>query len=345
LPGDDEGSDDEPSLSAGTPGVEQPPSGRPGSTTFSLEGRPAPGLYLVAWLLSGFGLALLFLAGLADVPARGVLLMGGLIMITAGLSAAAGYQVVARRDRHPAAYRGPSPLIVFGAFFVFINAFISALVVLGLDIQSPIGLALVLFVQVGGYFVVVWLFAVRTGALSWSGLDLGRPLTLRRLGSDALVGIGLMIPATFIILIVTAAIFTVLGVRPPQVVPTPTDPLQLMLIGVAVVLLVPIGEELFFRGFALTAWLRDLGERAAVTRSALFFALFHIINIQAGSFDEGARQALGVVLVILPVGVVLGLLFTRRGLVAAMGAHAIYNGIGYAGRLLAENMQLSPPPA
>jgi membrane protease YdiL (CAAX protease family) len=105
------------------------------------------------------------------------------------------------------------------------------------------------------------------------------------------------------------------------------------------VLLVPIGEELFFRGFALTAWLRDLGERAAIVRSSLFFALFHIININAATFDEGARQALGVVLVILPVGAVLGVLFVKRGLLAAMAAHVTYNGLGYTLGLLAEEIQ------
>jgi membrane protease YdiL (CAAX protease family) len=316
----------------------------PGGGTFTLEGRPAPGLYLMAWLLSGGGVAVAFLGTLAMPPARGLLLMAGLLMLAAGLASAAGYQVIARRARHPDAYRGPSPLLVFGAFFVLINALVIGLVALGLDVQTPTGLGLALIAQVGGYFLAIWLFVVRTGALSWHEMDLKRPLTVRRLLGDLLIGAGIMLPATFIILIVTAIVFTLLGVTPPQVVPTPTDPLQLVVLALAVVLLVPIAEEVFFRGFALTAWLRDLGERAAITRSALFFALFHIINIQADTFDAGARQALGVVLIILPVGVVLGFLFTRRGLLAAIGAHALYNGIGYFGRLLAENLSQGLPP-
>jgi membrane protease YdiL (CAAX protease family) len=331
-------------------GTWSPPTGGssggspPGGSTFTLEGRPAPGLYLMAWLLSGGGVAVAFMGTLAMPPARGVLLMAGLLMLAAGLACAAGYQVIARRQRDPAAYRGPSPLIVFGAFFVLVNALVIGLVAIGLDIQTPTGLALALIAQVAGYFIAIWLFVVRTGALSWQDMDLGRPLTAKRLVSDLLVGAGIMLPATFIILIVTAIVFSLLGVTPPQVVPTPTEPLQLVLVALAVVLLVPIAEEMFFRGFALTAWLRDLGERAAITRSSLFFALFHIINIQADTFDAGARQALGVVLIILPVGVVLGFLFTRRGLLAAIGAHALYNGIGYVGRLLAENLQQTLPP-
>lgn len=312
---------------------EQPPQ-----RTFSLEGRPAPGLYLAAWLLSGAGVALLIVGVQAGPPLGGLLLMAALLALALGFSLAAGYQVLARRQRAPDAYRGPSPLLVFGAFFVIVNALGVALVTLGLDLSQPLGILVVLAVQVMGYVVAIWLFAVRSGALAWHDLDLRRSLASSRLVGDMLVGAGVMFPATFGILIVTAIIFTALGVQPPEVVPSPTDPLGMVAIGLAVVLLVPIGEELFFRGFALTAWLRDLGERAAIVRSSLFFALFHIININAATFDEGARQALGVVLVILPVGAIMGVLFVRRGLLAAIAAHATYNGLGYTLGLLAEEI-------
>ena len=52
-----------------------------------------------------------------------------------------------------------------------------------------------------------------------------------------------------------------------------------MVLGAAVV--APIAEEIFFRGFALSAWQRDLGPRPALVRSALFFALVHIANVGA----------------------------------------------------------------
>ncbi|MFN8623135.1 MAG: CPBP family intramembrane glutamic endopeptidase, partial [Chloroflexota bacterium] len=84
---------------------------------------------------------------------------------------------------------------------------------------------------------------------------------------------------------------------------------------------------LFFRGFALTAWARDLPERSALIRSAVFFAVIHIANISATSFSEGARQAVLQVVVIGPVGFVLGWVFLRRGIMASIAGHVTYNGM------------------
>ena len=65
--------------------------------------------------------------------------------------------------------------------------------------------------------------------------------------------------------------------------------------------------------------------RTAIIRSALLFALVHIANIQSSSFGEGAAQALLQTLVILPVGLVLGVLFVRHGMVGAISGHVTYN--------------------
>lgn len=267
--------------------------------------------------------------------------MGALAL---GLSLAAGYQVVARRDRAPELYRGPSPVLVFGALLAAMIVVLGVLSGAGLVDASPSGIVIGLAVQVAGYLGAVWLFAIRSGALSWPDLDLGRPQRGTRLLGDLLLGAALMLPATLAIGLLTRIVFELLGVPPPQVVPIPVEPLLVALVGLAVVIVVPLGEEVFFRGFALTAWLRDVGPRSAIVRSAVFFAVFHIINTQASAFDVGARQALGVVLVILPVGLILGVLFVRRGLAAAIGAHAGYNGLGYLAQLLVDSLP-SPPPA
>jgi membrane protease YdiL (CAAX protease family) len=92
-------------------------------------------------------------------------------------------------------------------------------------------------------------------------------------------------------------------------------------------LVIPVGEELFFRGFVLTAWLRDLGERGALIRSSLFFALIHVVNISTDTFAEGAAQALLQTAVILPVGFAFGWLFLRYGMAAAIAAHVTYNSL------------------
>jgi membrane protease YdiL (CAAX protease family) len=313
-------------LPVGPPSAGPPSPGPPGSGIFSLEGRPAPGLYLVAWLLSGAGLAVTFIGGLTEPPVAGVLIMAGLVLLVVGLSAGAGYQVMARSRRSPQAYRGPSPLIVFGILFVGANALGLVMLVLGLgDLGTVRGFLVGAGVLFVGYLLTVWLFVVRTGALSWADMGLPRHFgPVHHLGSVAL-GAAVMLPVTFVALIVGGLVAQLVGAQPPEVVPTPDGMGEALAVGIAAALLVPVGEEVFFRGFALTAWLRDLGPRSALIWSALFFTLVHIANITAG-FEEGARQALVQSVVILPLGLVLGWLFLQRGLLAAIAGHVTYNG-------------------
>jgi membrane protease YdiL (CAAX protease family) len=92
--------------------------------------------------------------------------------------------------------------------------------------------------------------------------------------------------------------------------------------------LAPIGEEVFFRGFATTAWARSSGAGRAIVRGALFFALAHVVTLVDATFAEGAQRALYSFIVLLPVSVALGWLFLgRRSLYASIGLHAAYNAI------------------
>jgi membrane protease YdiL (CAAX protease family) len=306
--------------------------GPPGGGIFTLEGRRAPGLYLVAWILSIGGAALALLIGpMADSDtARFVLVLAGAVMLTLGLSAAAGSQILERRDRRPDRYRGPAPLLVFFIYFFILALLGLVLAMTGLaDSDAPLGFLLVGSLQVLGYVVVVWLFAVRTGALTWHQMGwptwLGRGLgpNLRAIG----VAVAAVIPATFGILIVSGVLATILGVEAPDVLPTPQDPAEALAVAAGAALIIPIGEELFFRGFTLTAWLRDLGPRAAIIRSAVFFALVHIVNISTTQFGEGLGQALLQTTAILPLGLLLGWLFVRYGMAAAIAGHVTYNSL------------------
>ncbi len=308
------------------------PQGPPGAGIFSLEGRRAPGLYLVAWILSIGGAALALLIGpMADSDtARFVLVMAGAVMLTLGLSAAAGSQILERRDRRPDRYRGPAPLLVFFIYFFILALLGLVLARTGLaDSDAPLGFLTVGFLQVLGYVVVVWLFAVRTGALTWQHMGwptwLGRGLgpNLRAIG----VAVAAVIPATFVILMVSGVLATILGVEAPDVLPTPQDSVEALAVAAGAALIIPIGEELFFRGFTLTAWLRDLGPRAAIIRSAVFFALVHIVNISTTQFGEGLGQALLQTTAILPLGLLLGWLFVRYGMAAAIAGHVTYNSL------------------
>jgi membrane protease YdiL (CAAX protease family) len=281
-------------------------------------------------VLAVAGVLLVFLVGpLASSGIGRVLLVGaGAVLLTIGLAAGCGYQVVQREDRHPDRYRGPAPLLVFATYFFALGLLGLAAVSGGMvDPTQPIGFVSIGSLQALGYAVIVWLFVVRTGALSWSSM--GWPTWKGRRAREVLGAIGLavavMLPTTFVMLILGGLLGLLLGVEAPEVLPTPGSSLEALAIAVAAALIIPAGEELFFRGFALTAWLRDLGPRSALIRSSVFFAIIHIANITTDSFAEGAAQALLQTTVILPVGFVLGWLFLRRGMSGAIAGHVTYN--------------------
>ena len=279
-----------------------------------------------------------------------LLLLAALVPTALGLSSAAGYQVIARAQRPASEYRGPSPLILFGLQLVLANVLAGALLLLGLP---DLGSSSVAFLAIAttlalSYLVVVSLFVVRTGALSWRelGLPVGAPFgrVLTDAGFGALTMLVLWVPVTIL-----AALLTVLlGTGTANVVPEPSNLTDFLLLALGAAVLVPIGEEVFFRGLALTAWLRDRGVRSALIRSTVFFALVHSLNINVepgpGAAWDGARQALLTVVVIAPVGLALGWLFLRRGLVAAIAGHASFNFIGVVLLALAQNLPEGPPP-
>ena len=339
-----------PASSTGEPsGMGEPPgAGEPsGGGMFSIEGRPAAGLYVLAWLVSGIGLVLFFIAVQVAPPLAGVLLMAALVTLAIGLATTAGYQVVARSDRPANRFQGPSPVLLLGLQLVVSLAIGSVLLAAGLPDprNSSVGFVAVSATLMASYLFVVWLFGVRSGALSWR--DMGVP-DLRRRGAwvEAATAIGLggvtLVLAWPVVTILAGLLALLLNSSPPEVVPPAGTSSDLLLTAIGAALLVPIGEEVLFRGYALTAWLRDLGPRKALIRSTLFFAFAHILGVTALTFDEGWRQALLTVVVITPVGAALGWIFLRRGLLAAIAGHATFNLLSVLTVALAQSL---PPPA
>jgi uncharacterized protein len=87
---------------------------------------------------------------------------------------------------------------------------------------------------------------------------------------------------------------------------------DIAILAVLVAVVVPIGEEIFFRGLALGALRRALNRHVAVVVSALFFALAHLQAVE--------------LLPILVLGLVLGYLYDLTGsLVPGMIAHGLNN--------------------
>lgn len=304
----------------------------------SIADRPAAGLYVAAWALCGLGSAGLVIGLASGPPARGFLIMGALVALILGLATAAGQQLVARRARPAEEYRGPAPLILFLLQLVLVSSVSIILFTVGVPLDTPAGFLVAASLLLSGYLIVVWLFVVRGGALSWRDMIRAEPLDASRAVFDIIIGGATMFGVAIAAAIFGGLIARLLGTEAPDIVPTPQAAPEILMVAVAAALLVPIGEEVFFRGFAMSAWLRDLGPRSALVRATVFFALVHVLNITTETFGEGLAQAILQVSVIAPVGLALGWLYLKRGLIAAIGGHAAFNLLGVLILVLAQNL-------
>ena len=304
------------------------PAARPG--IFSLEGRAVPGLYLVGWITTLLGGGVLFISFASTVSgASGWLFLAGATLLGIGLIAAAGSQAIERGRRPDLAYRGPSPVLAFLVVvcltFVALIVVLAPLSALGLDARSPAATTLNLLITTALYLGVIRLLVVGPGSLSWREMGVVRPGAAQV--ADLFIGAVLALP----VLVVTIALGLVLSrfIAPaPPVLPEASDVAGILANLLTAAVLAPIGEEIFFRGFATTAWARSSGARSAIVRGALFFAFAHVVTLVDASFAEGAQRALYSFVALLPVSVTLGWLFlSRRSLYAAIGLHAAFNGI------------------
>jgi len=313
------------------PPAEVPPPARPGAGTFTIEGRAAPALFVVGWLTTLIGFVAIFVALLAGGSgARLVILVVGLILMSVGLIAGAGSQALERRARAVGTYGGPSPLLVFAASIpLTILATAGAglgLSAVGIDVRSPAAAVAAVSIQALIYVGLIRLLVIDTGALRWAEMGVRR-FDRRALGEMA-GGALWAVPVIFVTAVLAALITRFIPVAPVSpLTPTGTVPgFLLNLLAGAVI--APIGEELFFRGFAMTAWLPDIGERRSLIRVALFFAAAHVLTIAGSTADQAVALAFVAFASRIPVALALGWLFLkRRSIWAPIGLHATFNAV------------------
>lgn len=308
-----------------------PASGRPpGLFSFTVEGRRAPGLFVAGWLATVAGSGLLVVGLGARGPAATIFSIVGLVGLAIGLAALGGSQAIEGRGAGPpGGYAGPSPVLVFAAAvpsaLLLSIAALPLLALLGLDPRSPAAALVSLLATAGAYLGLIRLLVVGTGALTWQ--DLGLRRSGQGLGREVLYGGVLAVPVLSLSGLLARLLGSVVATPAPPLPPA-SDPLGhvLNLVGGAVI--APVAEEIFFRGFATTAWLRRVGPTAAIVRGALFFAIAHVLTVGGDTFGEGLERAVFAFVVRLPVAFLLGWLYVRRGsLAAAIGCHAVFNGI------------------
>jgi membrane protease YdiL (CAAX protease family) len=87
--------------------------------------------------------------------------------------------------------------------------------------------------------------------------------------------------------------------------------------GVTAVVFAPLGEEIFFRGFALRGLARSFGAVVAVIVSGTLFGFAHLL---------GGFELLKVLPIFVPIGIFFGIAAWRSGnILSSMGAHFIFN--------------------
>jgi membrane protease YdiL (CAAX protease family) len=259
----------------------------------------------------------------------GALFLGGLVILSLGLLAASGAQALERANRPGVAYRGPSPWLVFAA--VIPLTLVAQLLVVfvlravGVTPSLPVLAAVLLGLTGVIYAAVVRLLVVGTGALTWREMGLGLPRS--RVVADLLYGAVFALP----VLAVAGALVVFLSqflALPPSPLPEAIDTTGILANLISAAIIAPIGEELFFRGYATTAWERSYGRQRAIVLGAVFFALAHVITIGDTDAGRAIQAAVFAFVVRVPVGLVLGWLFlSRRSLAASIGLHATYNAI------------------
>lgn len=265
----------------------------------------------------------------------------GIAALSLGLAAGAGSQALQRRADHRP-YAGPSPILVFAAAFGL--TLVAGFAIGALDIVGDGPGAVLTSVVVSAIVSLglVRLLVVSPGGLSWR--EMGFRLPGAGEGSalgDVAWGMALAIPTLFVAGLLAVVLVGLLGVMPESPIPPATDPAGLAVTILAAVVIAPLWEEAFFRGFATTAWARTAGERAAIVRGAVFFALIHVVTLGGTDFTSALGVALIAFVVRLPVGLVLGWIFLRRRtLVAPIALHAVYNAIPV---LLAATGAAAPP--
>ena len=258
----------------------------------------------------------------APAPAGSILTVAGALILGLGLLAAAGAQGIERRDRLDLAYRGPSPFLVFAAVGAA-----------GHPRHRPHRPARP---RPAGDDHDRRLGPPHRRDLGPAhrpdrGRDRRAPLDRDRAGDRrASVPAGSPRMSSFGALAAVpgdrgqrrssaGVLVRVVGVRPESPLPARTAALPSLLLGLlAAVVIAPVGEEIFYRGFATTAWARASGPTVAIVKGALFFSIAHVLTISGQDFGQAAGSALVAFVERLPVGARARLGLPPPGLAAGL---------------------------
>ncbi|HJP71839.1 MAG TPA: type II CAAX endopeptidase family protein [Candidatus Limnocylindria bacterium] len=297
-----------------------------GPGTVSMPRWPGPVLIVAGAILAlgSLAAATLVASGQLDVDGGmlGPLALGGALIFVAGLVYSAVRQIRIRSFLPPERYRGPNVLVLLALVLVFASVANvpfgddATALVLGDGELTLIGATIILVSTQAALLLVSWLFVYRPRALAGLPRFPGRePLKAAALG--VAWGVAAWVVSTVLIGIV-AVLLQQIGMEPePQAAERAIELLNPVLVAIAIVVVAPIAEEIFFRGVVFNAWLREGGRRFAFVGSALLFAIIHVSLLS--------------LLPIFALGLMLAWIYDRTGtLVAPIAMHATVNGISVA---------------
>jgi membrane protease YdiL (CAAX protease family) len=281
----------------------------------------AAALAVDAALLTGGSLP----ADRADLLPLLLVLAAGALALVIGLVMNAVRAVIVREALPAERYRGPSIIVL-----VMLASLMTGIasISLGAELSGLLGSG---EVTVGGSLLL--LTATQLGLLATAGLFVATPRALvgarflprHGLLRSVAIGIAIGIPAWLgaqLLSVVVTSLLSGIGVQPdPGLAEAALDRAEPWVLVVALVIVAPVAEEIFFRGIAFNAWEREYGTSRAVYGTAALFAVIH-----------GSVFALAP---IFALGLILALLYRRtRSLPATIALHATFNAISVAITLL-----------
>ena len=254
----------------------------------------------------------------AEPATMGWIALAGALLFTAGLVYLGVRQLRVRRVLPPERYRGPSVFVLVGLVLVVAAVLTApfaedaAALVLGQGELSALGAIVLLTATQVGLLLVSWLFVFRPNALA------GLPSLPGRNAADAVrSGIGWGVVAWIgasLASYVVFFVFEAVGLDPePQAAEQALAVIDPILAVVAIVILAPIAEEVFFRGVIFNAFLREGGRRWAFLGSSALFAVIHLSLVAA--------------IPIFLLGLALAWVYDRtNNLLAPIAMHMVVNG-------------------
>ncbi len=254
----------------------------------------------------------------ADPATLAWIALAGAVVFAAGLVYIGIRQIRVRRHLAPERYRGPSVLVLVGLVLVIAAVLTApfaedaAALVLGEGDLSFLGALVLLTSTQIGLLLVSWLFVFRPNALaalpSWPGPDPGGAVRAGfGWGVLAWIGASLVSAAVYYV-------FDALGIESdPQAAEQALATIDPWLAVLAIVILAPIAEEIFFRGVVFNAFLREGGRRWAFIGSSALFAAIHL--------------SLVALIPIFLLGLALAWIYDRtNNLLAPIAMHMVVNG-------------------